>query len=390
MAKRRANHEGTIRQRKNGLWEAIVTIGRDPVTGKLKRVSFYAATQKEAVQKAAKARHDLTRGTFVMPERMTLGQWLDVWLTTYKAPRVRTMTRTNYTGVIRNHLQPALGHIVLQALRPEQVQQYCQTKAAQGLDASTITIHLRVLSNALKQAEKVGRVSRNVARLVDSPRTTRKERHTLSMAQVRDILLPALLDHRLSAAFLVLFLTGVRRGELLGLRWCDVDLDAGVLHVRQILERVTNPLEIGKKTVLVFLDPKTERSRRTVALPAECIVALRQHRARQAEERLRLGAAYQSLALVFATERGTPIEPRTMNALFTQMLARAGLPAIRLHDARHTFATWMLQSGVSLKTVSDQLGHSSIAITGDIYSHVTREIAKAAADALNTAFTTGS
>jgi integrase len=144
------------------------------------------------------------------------------------------------------------------------------------------------------------------------------------------------------------------------------------------------------RQAIVFLAPKTERSRRTVALPAECIAALRQHRARQAEERLRLGAAYQSLALVFATERGTPIEPRTMNALFTQMLARAGLPAIRLHDARHTFATWMLQSGVSLKTVSDQLGHSSIAITGDIYSHVTREIAKAAADALNTAFTTGS
>jgi integrase len=150
------------------------------------------------------------------------------------------MTLTNYAGIVRNYLQPALGHIVLQALRPEQVQQYCRTKATQGLEASTITVHLRVLSNALK-AEKLGRVSRNVTRLVDSPRTTRKQRQTLSIAQVRDVLLPALLDHRLSAAFLVLFLTGVRRGELLGLRWCDVDLDAGVLHVRQILERVTSP-----------------------------------------------------------------------------------------------------------------------------------------------------
>jgi integrase len=390
MAKRRANHEGTIRQRKNGLWEAIVTIGRDPRTGKLKRVSFYAPTQKEAVQKAAKARHDLARGTFVTPERMTLGQWLDVWLTTYKRGRVRQLTQDNYARVIRNHLQPVLGHIVLQALRPEQVQHYCQTKAAQGLDASTITTHLRVLSNALRQAEKLGRVSRNVVALVDTPRAIRKERQTLSMAQVRDALVPAIKGHRLSAAFLVLFLTGVRRGELLGLRWQDVDLDTGVLHVRQILERVTAPQGTGRKTMLAFLEPKTDSSRRTIALPGECVTALRQHRVRQAEERLRLGAAYQSLDLVFATEEGKPIDPRTMNDRFAQALAHASVPHIRLHDARHTFATWMLQAGVPLKTVSDQLGHSSIAITGNVYSHVTREIARAAADTLNQAFTTGS
>jgi integrase len=390
MAKRRGNHEGTIRQRKNGLWEAIVTIGRDPVTGQLKRVSFYAPSQKEVIEKAAKARHDLTRGTFVVPERLTLGQWLDVWLMTYKTGMVRQLTLNNYSRVIRNHLTPALGHVVLQALRPEQVQQYCQTKTAQGLDASTIGTHLRVLSNALRQAEKLGRVSRNVVRLVDPPRMIRKERQTLSMGQVRDTLVPTIKDHRLSAAFLTLFLTGVRRGELLGLRWQDVHLDAGVLHVRQILERVTAPQGTGRKTRLMFLEPKTASSRRTIALPGECVTALRHHRARQAEEKLRLGAAYQDHGLVFATEEGKPIDPRTMGDLFTRMLARAGVPHIRLHDARHTFATWMLQSGVSLKTVSDQLGHSSIAITGDIYSHVTREIAKAAADVLNTAFIAGS
>jgi len=142
--------------------------------------------------------------------------------------------------------------------------------------------------------------------------------------------------------------------------------------------------------VLAFLEPKTDSSRRTMALPGECVTALRQHRARQAKERLRIGAAYRSLALVFATEDGKPIDPRTINDRFTQALARAGGPHIRLHDARHTFATWLLQAGVPLKTVSDQLEHSSIAITGNVYSHVTHEIARAAADTLHQAFTTGS
>jgi integrase len=388
MAKRRANHEGTIRQRSNGLWEVIISVGHDPVTGKLKRVSFYAPTQKDAIAKAAKARTDLTQGTFVVPEKLTLGAWLNVWLTTYKARTVRQTTQGNYASIVRRHLQPALGRIVLQALKPEQVQAYCNTKAKEGLDASSIRLHLTVLSNALKQAEKVGRVNRNVARLVEPPRTMRKIRATLTIPQVRTGLVPAIQGHRLSAAFLVLFLTGLRQGELLGLRWQDVDLEAGVLHVRQILERIANPQSTGPKTILVFLEPKTEHSRRTVALPAECMAALRQHRAHQAEEKLRLGVGYHDHGLVFATEDGRPIDPRRMNHTFTQALTLAGLPAIRLHDARHTYATWMLQAGVPLKVVSDQLGHASITITGNVYSHVTREVAQHAAATLDTAFTT--
>jgi integrase len=386
MAKRRGNYEGTIRQRKNGLWEAIVTIGRDPVTGKLKRVSFYAPTQKEVVKKAAQARADLTRGTFVAPEKLTLEVWLDTWLKVYKAPTTRPLTLSGYTMIVKRHLQPALGRIQLQALKPEHIQDYCNAKVGQGLDTSTIRQHLRVLSNALRQAEKIGRVSRNVARLVDSPRVTRKERGTLTIAQVRTDLLTAIQGDRLAAAYLTLFLTGLRRGELLGLRWQDVDLDAGALSVRQILERVGNASSSGPKTKLAFLEPKTARSRRTVALPAECVAALRQHRARQAEERLRLGAAYQDHGLVFAQADGRPIDPYSMNRAFQTVLKRAGLPAIRLHDARHTYATWMLQAGVPLKVVSDQLGHTSIAITGDIYAHVPQEVAQHAASALDRAF----
>jgi len=132
MAKRRANHKGTIRQRSNGLWEAIISVGHDSVTGQLKRVSFYAPTQKDAIAKAAKARTDLVQGTFVAPEKMTLSVWLDMWLMTYKAPRMRQTTLDNYARVVRRHLQPTLGRIPLQTLKPEQIQHYCNTKATQG------------------------------------------------------------------------------------------------------------------------------------------------------------------------------------------------------------------------------------------------------------------
>jgi integrase len=387
MAKRRANHEGSIRQRKDGTWEAIISIGHDPVTGKLKRVSFYGKTQKEVVEKAATARTGVARGTFVEPSRMPVGEWLDFWLVTYKAPRLRQTTLDGYALIVRRHLQPALGQIPLQDLRPERIQRYLNEKSREGFDANTIRLHYVVLSNALTQAEKVGRVARNVCRLVEPPPRRRKERSTLTMAQVRAQLLEALRAERLAPAFLTLFMTGLRRGELLGLRWQDVDLHAGTLQVRQTLARVTTAHSVGKKTVLVFLTPKTEQSRRTVALPAECVTALRQYKARQAQEKLAGGQGYHDYGLVFCREDGRPIDPRSMNRYFAQALKRAGLPSIRLHDCRHTFATWLLKAGVPLKVVSDQLGHSSITITADVYSHVTTEVAKQAAAVLNAAFT---
>jgi len=249
----------------------------------------------------------------------------------------------------------------------------------------------KVLSGALKQAEKNQLVLRNVCRLAELPRHTRKEMQTLTIEHVMTQLLPALQGDQLYAAYLTLFMVGLRRGELLGLRWQDVDIYAGIVQVRQILVRIYNRDATGerRKTRLHFQEPKTGKSRRSVAIPDVCLAALRQHRAHQAEEKLLLGPGYQDHGLVFARIDGTPIDPRSMNLYFTQALHRAGVPAIRLHDARHTFATWMLEQGTQPKVVSEMLGHSKISTTLDVYSHVSLELQQQATAKLNAVLTGG-
>src|SRR5216683_1935961 len=354
MAKKRGNNEGSITRRKNGLWMAQVTIGRDPETGKPRRATFYGKTRQEVAEKLTKALRERQQGTFVSPHKLTLGEWLETWLQHYKRPRIRPSTLDSYEIIIRRHVTPALGHIALQDLRPEHLQRYYNEKVQQGLAASTIKLHHKIVSHALAQAEKNQLVLRNVCRLTELPRQPRKEMRTLTIAQVTTQLLSALQGDRLYAAYLTFFMTGLRRGELLGLRWQDVDMNAGIVHVRQILVRIYNRDAKGKgrKTRLDFHEPKTEKSRRAVPIPAACLAALRQHRAHQAEEKLLLGPGYQDHGLVFAQADGGPIDPRSMHRYFTQALQRGGLPAIRLHDARHTFATWMLEQNVHPKVVS--------------------------------------
>ena len=390
MPKKRGNNEGTIARRKDGRWEARISLGRD-ATGKLTRVTLYGKTRQEVADKLAKALHDKQQGTVVAPQKLTLSTWLATWLHEYKRPSIRSQTYDSYETIVRLHLNPALGHIALRELRPEHVQRYYNEKKRQGLDASTIGQHHKVLSGALKQAEKNQFVLRNVCRLTELPRQLRKEMQTLTIEQVMMQLLPALQGDRLYAAFLTVFMVGLRRGELLGLRWQDIDLNVGIVQVRQILVRIYNRDATGerRKTRLHFQEPKTEKSRRSVAIPDLCLAALRRHKAQQAEEKLLLGPGYLDHGLVFAQADGRPIDTRLMNLYFTQALKRAGVPAVRLHDARHTFATWMLEQGTQPKIVSEMLGHSKISTTLDVYSHVSLELQQQATAKLNAALTGG-
>jgi integrase len=332
-----------------------------------------------------KALQDKAQGTFVAPHKLTLGAWLDTWLWEYKKPCLRPITFDSYEMLIRRHLKPALGHIALRDLRPEHVQHFYNEKAREGFSARTIRYLHTTLHSALAQAEKNQLVARNVSKLTEPPGESRKEMRTLSLSQVADTLLPAIKDDRLYAAFFLAFTTGLRRGELLALRWRDVDLKSGILQVRQTLVRSRNHEEGRSK--IVFSEPKTPQSRRTIPLLDECLNALKQHRAKQAEEKLMLGAAYEDYGLVFRLPNGKPLEPRNFNRRFSNILKQAGLPHIRLHDSRHTFATLLLEQGVSPKTVQTMLGHSSSRITLDIYSHVTLELEKQAAAKLNAALT---
>jgi integrase len=215
-------------------------------------------------------------------------------------------------------------------------------------------------------------------KLTEHPRAVRKEIHTLTLDQLTEKLLPAIAKDRFFAAIFLAFGTRLRRGELLALRWRDVDVKAGILHARQTLVRITNhgATKAEGRTQLIFQEPKISPSRRTIPIPEECLAALKQHKARQAEEKLLLGQAYQDHGLVFCQADGKPIDSRNFLRSFDRIIEQAGLPPSRVRDARHTFATLMLELRESPKTVQTMLGHSRVAITLDIYSHVRVELEK--------------
>lgn len=383
---RRGNGEGTISKRKDGRWCAAVTLGRHPQTGKPKRVFFYGATRAEVAEKLTVALAGVQNGTFVEPTRVTVSQWLDVWLQKYKKPELRPTTFDSYETMIRVHLTPAIGALQLKDLRSDQLQHLYNEKTKAGLSATTVRYIHTVARMALAQAVKNGLVPRNVAEATTRPRQVKKDIQPLTLEQV-SLLFKTIEADRLFPAICLEFNTGLRRGELLALRWQDINLKDETLTVRQGLVRVTNHgAHDGKrKTALVFQEPKTSSSRRTIPLSEEVLAELKRWKSRQAQEKLQLGQGYQDIGLVFCQENGTPLEPRNFTRRFAVMLQRAGLPNIRFHDARHTFATLMLELGEPARVVQQILGHSKIAMTLDTYSHVSLDMERKAAARLTEA-----
>ncbi|MBI3325690.1 MAG: site-specific integrase [Nitrospinae bacterium] len=313
-----------------------------------------------------------------------MGEWLDTWLHEYKKPSVRPLTFDSYEALVRCHIKATIGHIPLQDLRPEHLQRLYNDKRKAGLSPRTVRYIHAVVHGGLEQAMKSQLVVRNVSEATILPSDVKREMHPLSLDQVRQ-LLSAIGQDRLFPAIWLELGTGLRRGELLALRWQHVDLEMGLLQVKQSLERVKNHEATGddRKTRLLLQEPKTALSRRTIPIPEDIVEELKRHKARQAQEKLLLGQAYQDHGLVFSLPDGKPLEPRNFTRHFDWMLKQAGLPHIRFHDARHTFATLMLELGESPKTVQTLLGHSKIAMTLDIYSHVSLDLEKRAAARLN-------
>ena len=236
----------------------------------------------------------------------------------------------------------------------------------------------RATRKALGQAVKDGLLGRNVAKLVDSPRVERFEGATLSPEQARGFLVAAA-GERLEALYVAALAVGLRMGETLGLRWTDIDLDRRILTVNRILERIGR----GTRSTLQFVEPKTSRSRRTVNLPDAAVTSLRAHRRRQLEERLAAGSHWREQGLVFPSTVGTPLEPHSLHEDFKRMLSRAGLPDMRFHDLRHSAASLMLAQGIPLRSIQEILGHSSIALTANLYAHVGEQLKREAADAMD-------
>ncbi|MDI3269345.1 MAG: site-specific integrase, partial [Bacillota bacterium] len=294
------------------------------------------------------------------PSRETLAQFLHRWMETVQKHQVRACTYEEYAKMIR--IAPTLGPIRLDKLQLAHLQALCATKLQQGLSANTVRIIHAILRKALAQGVKWGLLARNPAEAVDRPRIQRRDMPTLSVEEVQAFLAAAKED-RLYALYVLAITTGMRQGELLGLRWEDVDLKAGRLYVRRQLVwlRYAEP---------ALSEPKTAKGRRTVELPGLAVEALRQHRKQQAKERLLAGPAWQDWGLVFTTRLGTPIHPSNLRTRsFQPLLKKAGLPLIRFHDLRHTHASLLLAAGVHPKLVQERLGHATVGITLDVYSH---------------------
>ena len=355
---RRGNGEGSITQLKDGRWQARIDLGY--VEGKRKRKTYYGKTRKEAADKLKLALADHKNGLPLVDERQTMAQYLSRWLEDSARHTIRPRTYTRYEQLVRLHAAPYIGKIALARLTPQQLANLYSERLKAGQSPRSVQFLHAVLHRALKQALKWGLIARNPADAVDAPRPERKDIQPLTREQVTTFLI-AIENDPLEALYVLAVTTGMRIGELLGLQWNDIE--GNRLSVRHTLQ------QINKEWKLV--EPKTDRSRRNITLTTLAVEALRHHRVKQNEQRLAIGAAWQNRDLVFCNAAGAPLDARNiLRSNFHPLLARAGLPKIRLHDLRHTAATLLLSAGTHPKKVQDLLGHSTISLTLDTYSHI--------------------
>jgi integrase len=375
MAKqRRGNGEGGVSRRKDGSWMSRYTV--QTPAGRKRKV-LYAKSQAEARRKLTEALADRDRGLTYDAEGLTVEGYLARWLKDSVRGSVKATTYQSYGSLVRLHVCPTLGGTKLTALTPAHVQTLYRRKLDEGLAPKTVKHIHTTLHRALKQAVRWSLVPRNAAAEVDPPRVQTPEMCPLSPVQART-LLQAARGNRLEALYVLAVTTGMRQGELLGLAWEDLDPEVGVVRVRRTLTLAKG----GPR----LTEPKTRGSRRSIRLTASAVEALERHRVRQDSEGAAAGDRWNDWDLVFCTRPGTPIRRDNLHDKhWKPLLRRAGLPDIRFHDLRHTCATLLLTKGVHPKIVSEMLGHSSIAITLDTYSHVIPGMGDVAASAMEDA-----
>ncbi len=362
---------GHLVKRAKNSYSIVVELGTDPITRKRTQqwVSI-KGSKKAAEKKLAELLHELDTGSFVKPGKTTLAEFLGQWLKDYAWSNLAPRTAEGYEHIIRRHIIPALGNIALTQLKPEHLQRYYSDKLT-DLSSQSVRHHHMVLHNALKTAVRWGSLSRNPADAVSPPRTVRLEMQTWGEDDIHRFL-EAAKDSQYYALFYLALFTGMRRSELLALRWQDVDLMLGHVYVNRGLHHL-------RDGSIVFRAPKTAKGKRSVALPPSAIMALKEHQERQKFERMMLGMEPTDEALVFSHPNGNPWLPNTVTHAWIKLVRRTGLKRIRLHDARHSHASLLLKQGTHPKIVQERLGHSGIAITLDTYSHVAPGLQQAAA-----------
>ncbi|WP_432047099.1 site-specific integrase [Streptomyces asiaticus] len=399
MAKRNANGEGSIWQRKDGRWVGSAFVLT--ADGTYKRRDVYGKSWDDVHDKLTRLKADSQKGVPVVTSKLSLGEFLTYWLANVARLKVRPTTYAAYETLVRIYLAPGLGKKKLARLTARDIRTFLATTArtcqccAQGKDKArperkrrccalgkccksypsdrTVRFLLVLLRAALGHAVREDELPRNVAKNVELGMGTKREIEPLTVEEGRR-LLAAARGNRLWAAYELAVRIGLRRGEVLGLRWKDVDLADGTVTIRQTLQRVGGELLIAA--------PKTQRSARRVALPTECVTALRARRAQQQGDRLAAGDKWKDNGsdLVFTTKHGTPIEPRNLNRAFTLLCEKAGVRLVRFHDLRHTCASLLHEQGADARMIMEVLGHSSIRVTMDIYTFVRLDSQRSAFD----------
>jgi integrase len=375
VSKKRGNGEGSIYRRKDGRWAGQYTVYT--AAGPKYRY-VYGKTRAAVAEKLTKAMADRNNGLIFDAGNLTVGEYLDSWLSDSVRGTVRPSTFERHEEIIRLHIKPSLGRVWLKKLTPAHVRGLHREKLDAGLAPATVGKIHSTLHKALSQAVSDGIVPRNAAD-VKAPRPTSEEMRPLSETEVRAFLDVARESgDRFEALYVLAITTGLRRGELLGLRWDDVSMERSTLRVGRALVR-----EGGRHTLG---ETKTRRGRRQINLTPRTVSTLKAHRKKQLEEKIKLTGLYKDHGLIFATRVGTPINPENLvNRSFKPLLERASLPEIRFHDLRHTCATLLLGRGVHPKLVQELLGHATIAMTLDTYSHYMPSMGDQAAGAMEDA-----
>jgi integrase len=344
MPRRRSKGEGTIYQTSNGSWIAQITLPNG------KKKTKTGRTQKTVKDWLLQQRNAIQQNTWTENTSLTTGELLTRWYEEVAAISLRPKTLESYESLLRNHIHPELGTIKLDAFRPEMLQRFYKQKLASGLSNRTVRYIHAIVHRTLDQAVRWGLVSRNVADFTNPPTPKRRQMKVYTPEQIKRFLATAQED-RLYPLWTLTLGCGLRRGEVLGLHWEDVDLERGVIHIRFAVQQINN--------IPTLTEVKTTSSRRSIPVPQFALTPLQE-----------LHSQVSGTGLVFHTRTGKPISPSNLVRSFKALLHRAELPNIRFHDLRHTTASLLLKANVHPKTVQTILGHSQISVTMDIYSHV--------------------
>jgi integrase len=359
------------RSKVKGTWSIKIYLGKDSITGKEQYKWFTVqGGRKDAEKRLTELLVQLDNDTYLKPNKVTISDFLTRWLEEYANPNLSPKTTEGYGYIINKHLIPAFGKLLLNKLKPEHLQKYYAEKQSGGLSGQTVRHHHTVMHKALKSAMEWELLNRNVADSISRPRVQRIEMSIWNEQEVYQFLEAAKATPYYALFYLALF-TGMRRSEILALKWQDIDFVLGEVSVNRSL----HVLKGGK---VILRSPKTKTGKRTVALPPSAFLVLHEHRTTQESNSLMLGKLLNETEYVFST-LGRPLLPNTVSHAWFKLIKRIGIKSIRFHDARHTHASLMLKQGIHPKIVQERLGHSSISITLDTYSHVAPGLQKAAA-----------